>query len=171
VPVADSIPMSSMPSRRIKLAITCRFLISIDSGVNASRFSAHRIHLFSSLQVSSTAADVIAPSPTCLGRRSRRGVRIGIGTSINTGSDASILNHGSERQYSYRFKNALSQLVRARKNSCMYANAPGKALPSFPLCDSPYIVVRVTPVQKISAGTPIPHECPQSAVWKAARKH
>ena len=81
-----------MLSRRIKLAITCRFLISIDSAVKASRFSAHRIHLCSSSQVSATAAEVLAPSPICLGLISRRGVRIGIGTSINTGFKAAIIN-------------------------------------------------------------------------------
>jgi len=88
-----------MPSRRIKLAITCRFLISIDSAVNSSGFSAHRIHLCSSFQVSATAADVIVPSPTCLGLISRRGVRIGIGTSINTEFEAPILSYVSEPQY------------------------------------------------------------------------
>jgi hypothetical protein len=53
--------------------------------VNASLFSAHRIHRFSSSQVSATAADVIAPSPTSFDRIVKRGVRIGIGTSIRTG--------------------------------------------------------------------------------------
>src|SRR5580658_2825047 len=97
-PVAASSPISSMLSRRIKLAITCRFLISIDSAVNASLNSAHRIHLCNSSHVSATAAEVIAPSPTCLGLISRRGVRIGIGMSISIGFEGAILNNVSERQ-------------------------------------------------------------------------
>ena len=79
-----SIPINSMVSRSRKLAITCRLRISINSAVNASLFSAHRIHRFSSSHVSATAADVIAPSPTCFGRIVKRGVRIGIGKSIRT---------------------------------------------------------------------------------------
>jgi len=47
-------------------------------------------------------AKVIAPSPISLGLISRRGVRTGIGISINTGFKEAILNHVSEQQYDHR---------------------------------------------------------------------
>jgi hypothetical protein len=69
-----------------------------DSAVKASRFSAHRIHLCSSSQVSATAAEVLAPSPICLDLISRRGVWIGIGTAINTGFKETIINKINEQK-------------------------------------------------------------------------
>src|SRR5215470_6426534 len=77
--------------------MTCRLRISIDSGVNASRLSAHCIHWLSSCHVSITAENAIAPSPTCFGRIVKRGVRIGIGTSIRTGLVLAML-HDTKRQ-------------------------------------------------------------------------
>jgi hypothetical protein len=105
-----------------KLAIICRFLISISSGVNLSRSSAQRIHLCSSSHVSYTAAEVIAPSPNCLGRINRRGVRIGIGRSINTGLAVPITHHVSEELRLHSFNR--------RAPTWPHARAPNQ-YPSF----------------------------------------
>jgi hypothetical protein len=83
---------NSILSRNRKLAMTCRLRISSDSAVNASRLSAHCIHWLSSCHVSITAENAIAPSPFCFGRIVKRGVRIGIGTSIRTGSVIAMLH-------------------------------------------------------------------------------